>query len=160
MDLTLSSLQTNVSPVIDTDRLSATLVSSRINNPFDPNTAKLAVGDSHDAVYISRIADLTNPSGSIKVYFEGYRPPNSQIKVLYRVRPVGTATPIEELGFDFFPAENAKIPATTERQLFREYEYEVSGLNFDQYQIKVVFVSPNQAYSPIIKDIRAIALAV
>jgi hypothetical protein len=160
MDLTLSSLETNVSPVIDTDRLSATLVSSRINNPSDPNTAKLAVGDSHDAVYISRIADLTNPSGSIKVYFEGYRPPNSQIKVLYRVRPVGTATPIEELGFDFFPTEDAKIPATTERQLFREYEYEVSGLNFDQYQIKVVFVSPNQAYSPIIKDIRAIALAV
>ena len=160
MDLTLVSNEKNVTPVIDTDRLSATLVSSRINNPSDPNTAKLAVGDGHDAVYITRIADLTNPSGSIKVYFEGYRPPNSQIKVLYRVRPVGTTTPIEELGFDFFPTEDAKIPATTERQLFREYEYEVSGLNFDQYQIKVVFVSPNQAYSPIIKDIRAIALAV
>ena len=160
MDLTLTSEKSTISPVIDTARMSTTLVSNRINNPSDPNTAKLAVGDTHDAVYISRVADLTNPSGSIKVYFTGYRPPNSSIKVLYRVRPVGTSTPIEELGFDFFPTADAKIPATTENRLFREYEYEVSGLNFDQYQIKVVFVSPNQALCPVIRDIRAIALAV
>ena len=57
-------------------------------------------------------------------------------------------------------ADFAKIPATTERELYFEYEYEVSGLSFDQYQIKIVFVSPNQAYSPIVKDFRAIALAV
>ena len=73
---------------------------------------------------------------------------------------VGSATPIDELGFEFFPTDTAKVPTTTEREIFREYEYEVSGLNFDQYQIKVVFVSPNQAYAPIIKDLRAIALAV
>ena len=64
------------------------------------------------------------------------------------------------LDINFFDIGDATIPETTENQVFSEYEYEVSGLNFDQYQIKVVFVSPNQAYSPIIKDFRAIALAV
>ena len=160
MDLTMTSDLPTLSPVIDLDRMSATLISNRINNPTDINSAKLPVGDAHDAVYITRTANLTNPSGSIKVYFSGYRPPNSLIKVLYRVRPVGSATPIDELGFEFFPTDTAKVPTTTEREIFREYEYEVSGLNFDQYQIKVVFVSPNQAYAPIIKDLRAIALAV
>jgi len=160
MDLTMTSEKTTISPVIDTDRLSATLVSNRVNSPADPNTAKLAVGDGHDAVYITRVATLTNPSGSIKLYFAGYRPPNSEIKVLYRVRPVGSSVPIEQLGFDFFPTTGAKIPATSEREIYKSYEYEVSGLSFDQYQIKVVFVSPNQALVPIIKDLRAIALAV
>ena len=160
MDLTLSSAKSTISPVIDTDRMSITLVSNRINNPADPNTAKLSVGDGHDAVYITRVADLVNPSGSIKLYFTGYRPPNTFIKVLYRIRPVGSTTPIEDLGFEFFPTTNAKIPTTSETEIFSEYEYEVSGLNFDQYQIKVVFVSPNQALTPIIRDIRAIALAV
>ena len=160
MDLTMTTEKTTISPVIDTDRMSVTLVSNRVNNPADPNTAKLSVGDDHDAVYITRTATLTNPSGSIKLYFAGYRPPNSEIKVLYRVRPVGSSVPIEQLGFDFFPSAGSKIPATSEREIYRSYEYEVSGLSFDQYQIKVVFVSPNQALVPIIKDLRAIALAV
>ncbi len=160
LDLTMISDKTNISPVIDTDRLSATLVSNRINNPADVNSANLAVGDKHEAVYITRTADLTNPSGSIKLYFTGYRPPNTTIKVLYRVRPIGSTTPIEELGFNFFPAEGSNIPVTSETQIFSEYEYEVSGLNFDQYQVKVLFVSPNQSLVPIIKDLRAIALAV
>ena len=76
------------------------------------------------------------------------------------MKPVGGSDPIEKLGYSFFPASGSEVPETTENQVFNEYEYEVSGLNFDQYQIKVVFISPNQAYSPIIKDFRAIALAV
>ena len=32
-----------------------TTVMNRINNPDDPNTAKLSTGDSHDAVYITRL---------------------------------------------------------------------------------------------------------
>ena len=160
MDLTLTSNKGNISPVIDTDRMSITCVSNRINNPSDPNTAKLAVGDEHDGVYISRVANLTNPSGSIKVYFAGFRPPGSEIKVLYRVRPVGSTDPISKLGYEFFPSTAASVPAATESEIFNEFEYEVSGLSFDQYQIKIVFVSSNQAYSPIIKELRAIALAV
>jgi len=160
MDLTLISDKENLSPVIDTERLSITCVSNRINNPSDENTARLASGDEHEAAYITRPANLVNPSKSLKVYFSGYRPTGSTIKVLYRVRPVGGSDSLESLGYNFFDIGDANIPETTENQVFSEYEYEVSGLNFDQYQIKVVFVSPNQAYSPIIKDFRAIALAV
>ena len=66
------------------------------------------------------------------------------------------------MGYEYFPtdADSAKIPAPTERELFQEYEYEVTGLSFDQYQIKVVFVSADQSLAPVISDLRAIALAV
>ena len=160
LDLTLTSNKGNVSPLIDTDRMSMTTVMNRINSPANPNTAKLSVGDLHDAVYITRSADLVNPSGAIKVLFTGYRPANTFIKVLYRVRPTGSTDPIETFGFEFFPDAGANVPPTTEKTIFKDYEYEVSGLNFDQYQIKIVFTSPNQSLTPILQDLRAIALAV
>lgn len=160
MDVALTSESSTVSPVIDTDRMSITMVSNRINNPTDANTALLATGDLHDAVYITKVATLTNPSSSIKLLFSGYRPPNTFIKPLYRVLPTGSTTPIESSGYTYFPTADATIPTTTDTEEYFDYEYEVSGLDFTQYQIKIVFVSGNQAYTPIIKDLRAIALAV
>ena len=151
---------TLVSPILDTDRMSLTLVSSRINSPADPNTALLPFGDTHEAVYITKAADLVNPSSSIKLIFSAYRPANTFIKPLYRVLPSGSTDPIESLGWQYFDTQDAKIPDTTEEVEFFDYEYEVTGLDFSQYQIKIVFVSPNQAYSPVIRDLRAIALAV
>ena len=130
LDLSLTSNRANVSPVLDTDRMSMTTVMNRINNPDDPNTAKLSTGDSHDAVYITRAADLSNPSGAIKVLFAGYRPDESFIKVLYRVRPTGSTDSIETFGFEFFPDNQAVIPAPTQQIVLKDYEYEVSGLNF------------------------------
>ena len=159
LDLTLSSNNPNISPVIDTDRLSTILVMNRINQPADDSSSLLSVGDENAAVYITRTAALTNTSGALKIYFTGYRPPGTNIRVLYRVRPAGNTAAIETFGFNYFD-DPESIPGTTELRQFREYEYEVSGLNFDQYQIKIVLQSPNQAYVPVLKDLRAIALAV
>ena len=158
--MTLFSEKDNVSPVIDTDRMSITTISQRINAPTDPTTAQLPIGDEHNGCYITKIADLVNPSSSIKLIFAGYRPPNTEIKPLYRVLPSGSTDSIDSLGWEFFDTSNAKIPQTSDIVQYNDYEYEVAGLDFTQYQIKIVFVSPNQAYSPIIKDLRAIALAV
>ena len=160
LDMTLTSELNNISPVIDTDRMSATLISSRINSPADPNTAKLAFGDEHEAAYITKVATLTNPSSSIKLMFAGFRPPNTFIKPLYRVLPTGSTDSIQSQGYQFFPTGDAQIPDTTETEEFFDYEYEVSGLNFSAYQIKIVLVSSNQALVPLLKDFRAIALAV
>ena len=160
LDLTMFSEMDNVTPVVDTDRMSITTISNRINAPSDTTTATLPVGDEHNGVYITKVADLTNPSSSIKLMFAGYRPSNTHIKPLYRVLPSGSTDPIESLGWQYFDTQDAKIPDTTEEVEFFDYEYEVTGLDFSQYQIKIVFVSPNQAYSPVIRDLRAIALAV
>ena len=160
LDLNLTSTDSNVSPIIDTDRMSIILTSNRINNPSNVDSAKLPVGDEHEAAYITKIADLTNPSSSIKLIFSGYRPPDTLIKPLYRVLPSGSTDSIEKYGFEFFPTNDATIPNTTELEEYREYDYEVSGLDFTQYQIKVLFVSANQASIPRISDLRAIALAI
>jgi hypothetical protein len=42
---------------------------------------------------------------------------------------------------------------------FREYEYTAEGLNFEQFQVKIILQSDNQASVPIIQEFRTIALA-
>ena len=161
LDLSLGSEKSNVSPVIDTDRLSVILTSNRINSPSNINSALLPVGDEHEAAYITRVATLTNPSGAIKLMFSGHRPPDTHIKPLYRVLPAGSTDNIEALGWEFFPTGgDSVIPPTTEEEVYRDYAYEISGLDFTQYQVKILFVSQNQATIPKIMDLRAIALAV
>ena len=112
----------------------------------------------HDAVYIGKAATLENPSSSIKLYFQDCT--YTFIKPLYRILPTGSTDPIESCGYQYFPTTDATIPPTTDLEDYFDYEYEVSGLDFTQYQIKIVFVSSNQAYTPIIRDLRAVALAV
>jgi hypothetical protein len=73
---------------------------------------------------------------------------------------VGSNDNIEETQFSLFPTEGASIPGTTVNEQYFEYKYEVDGLKFDQFQIKIVFVSKNQSYVPSLQDLRAIALAV
>ena len=160
MDLTLTSDKDNVSPMIDTDRMSVILTSNRINSPTNINSTLLPVGDEHEAVYITKVATLSNPSGAIKLLFSAFRPPDTFIKPLYRVLPAGSTDDIETLGWSFFPTGDASIPGTTEEEVYRDYEYEVSGLDFSEYQIKVLFVSQNQANIPRLMDFRAIALAI
>ena len=161
MDLTLTSDNKNVSPVIDTDRLSITLTSNRINSPSNATTTSLLPnGDEHEAIYITKLVELENTSGAVKVMFGGYRPPNTEFKVLYRVLPEGSSEPISNIGYEMFPTEDAQIPLTSEQEIFSDYSYEVSGLEFSAFQIKIVFESPNQAHVPMIKDFRAIALAI
>lgn len=160
MELTLRSSKEYVTPYIDLDRTSLITTMNRINEPSIGNLATVATGDDHSAVYITKIANLANKSGAIKLVFTAYRPENTTIEALYRVRPVGSTQPLEEVGFTFFPTEGASIPGTTRYEQFLEYSYEISGLKFDQYQIKIIMKSPNQSKVPVLQDFRAIALAI
>jgi len=159
MDITMETTVDNLSPIIDTDRFSIITTGNRINSPSNPDNARLAKGDPHEAVYISKIAELTNPSGAIKLLFTANRPIDTEIKVLYRVLPDDSNDSIETFGFEYFPEPADGTPEATDIETFRDYEYEVDGIKFKQYQIKILFVSANQAYSPVIQDLRAIALA-
>lgn len=156
---TFESMTDNVTPYIDLDRTSVITTTSRINNPLDPNVATKATGDGHEAVYLTKVARLTNPARSIKVIFSAYRPSGSVIDVLYKAVAPGSGQEIDEIGYEFFPSDTASIPSPTDSVLYQDYEYEVSGLEFNAYQIKIVMRSSNQALVPIVKEFRAIALA-
>jgi len=56
------------------------------------------------------------------------------------------------------------VPSDDNPDVFREYSYLEGGLGgispaFTQFQIKIVFKSNNSCKVPVIRDIRAIAMA-
>jgi len=163
MQLLMSSSTSLLTPIVDLDRCSIITTSSRINNPDNWQLSEQFIGDPHDAVYITRMVSLDNQvSRSIHVYFDAYRPPESDFKVLYRIVPPGFSGDENTISWEFFNETGGPDALVTpsNRVQFKSYVYSVSGIEFSKYQIKIVMTSTNQAYVPQIKYFRAIATAI
>ena len=178
-EATLSTTDTNVSPSINVFTSSILTESSRINKPitnFKTDRRSNLNDDPHDMVYLTKEIGLENPSTSIKTIFAANRPPNSDIRVLYRLKRDDSSEfdkkfelmpgfkNTDAAGFTINPKDNdgssdVKIPASLVGE-FIDYEYTVDNLPpFTAFQIKVVFMSTYQADSPEIIDFRTIAVA-
>ena len=173
MLIDLSTEKSTLSPVVDLDRCSLITTTNRINKwPGGPNpygqqsqidtsqdVSTLPFGDQNDAVYITRLARLIRESRSLRVDFQMSRPPESEVRIYYRVFNSGTNEDVDSSGWTLMPLPLQYDSSPSEEILWKDYYYEVSGLNFNAFQIKIVMRSSNQARIPLIADLRAIALA-
>lgn len=160
LELLLQTNNSKLTPVIDLDRCSVITTTNRINNPADPNGALLATNDPHDATYITRMISLDNQiSSTLKVYFDAWRSPETNFKVLYRVVPPGFSGDEETLAWAFFNTDGGPDKSVNPESevVFRPYEYTDTGLEFVKFQIKIDMTSTTQAKVPQIKYFRAIA---
>ena len=186
MEINLS-LQTdfeNVSPVVDTERMTVYAIANRVNKidsssdvfPSDeyvPSTEP--DGDNNEAVYCTKKATLAQAATSLKVFFAANRDNEAQIKVLYKILRSDDAADFDELGWRFFNDGEAipGLPDTVTnpslgRDDFQEYLY-TAGVTDDgigdpldpfiAFAIKIVMQTSNSAEPPRIKDFRAMALA-
>jgi hypothetical protein len=162
MELLMTSSSDLVSPIVDLDRSSLITTSNRINNPDNWVAAEQFVGDPHSAVYITKMISLDNQiSRSIKVYFDAYKPANTNFRVCYRIVPTGFSGNENTLSWTFFNSDGGpdKAVLPDNSYIFRPYEYSAFGLEFTKFQIKICMSSPNQAEIPQFKYFRALALA-
>ena len=181
----LFTADSNVSPVIDMERVSAILTSNRINNPVStwPGTDQISLGtrkefgDPNSAIYVSNDINLANSATSLKVLFSAVRPNTSEIRVMYKLLRKDS----DDLNtvYEFFPgyenidsagqivdplANNGNpdqnIESSSTRNNFKDYEYSIDQLpEFDGFAIKIIMTGTDQSKVPLIKDLRAIALA-
>jgi hypothetical protein len=178
--ITISSSRENLTPVIDTARMTFVAVGNRlnkINSSADvyPTTDYVAStspdGDQNAAIYMTKRVTLENPATAIKVFFGAYRHTTADIKVLYKVLRTDDASNFDDLGWTYFNtsgADDAATPASLTRNNFREYKY-TAGVTDDgigtaldefiQFSIKIVMQGTNASEVPIVKDLRCIALA-
>lgn len=160
-EITAATENENISPVIDLDRTSLITTTNRINNlGNDISNSRKAFGDLNKAIYVSKFVELANPANSLKVMFSANLHPYTDIKVMYKIVPVGTSLSVDEIGFEYFNTTggpDASI-AKTERFELHDFDYTVNSLNFTSFQIKIIMTSQNQAYVPVVKDFRVIAL--
>ena len=167
----LVSVSKYISPVIDTKRNSVISIENTINN-LTTNETNAEGGDA-TARYITRRVNLKDgfDATDLTVYMTANRQSGSTISVYYKVlSQTDTAT------FDSRPwvlmgeTTNANNVSASQDE-YLELEYSPTGANVDYtsnsvtysdfkiFAVKIVMTSTSTSKVPLIKDLRAIALA-
>ena len=167
--VTLSTKNTKVSPVLDTQRMSAFTITNRLNNPTSGNTPDFvadtaSTGTSTSATYCTKSIVLETASTSLDVRLTSNVRSTSKVKMYYRIIGSEDDTTIGKVSWTPFNTdgeEDITVTPAEDNTSFREYKYSVSGLkDFTTFQLKIGMTGSISSYPPKIKDMRAIALAV
>lgn len=173
MEVEIASGDNFISPVIDLQRSSLTLVDNVIDKQDSAATSGFNVplnfvnetqpsGGSSAAKHITTVTTLAQSAVGLKVLLTANRPKAAGIDLYYRVSSeselINTKNWVKVL-----PETNN--PSDENTSVFREYEYLVGGKggqlkSFIKFQLKIVMTSTNSAKVPVIKDLRTIALSV
>ena len=184
MRLSLGTIDTRLSPVIDAQRVSTILVSNRVNNIISDyatdGRVKTFLNDPTACQYISKEIGLENPATSIKILLGAHIHTDANVRAFYAIgdkqsfEPIFTPFP----GFDNLNSRgeliNAQdsdgqsdkfVPKTNQYGFgdtsnFKDYAFTADDLPaFRYYRIKILLVGTSQVYVPRIKDLRVMALA-
>jgi hypothetical protein len=135
LDIGLSTLRSNLSPVIDFDRLSAIAVGNRINNVDSssdvyPTTDFVAStepeGDQNAFIYITKRIPLENPATALKVFFAAHKHSSAEIKVLFKTLRSDSADDFDEIGYEFFNTTgttDSTVQSSLDEDDFQQYLY-------------------------------------
>ena len=175
--LTLSTTKENLSPVIDTQRMGVIAVQNRLNRvdalldlySADYNsdtiladqykTSTASEGDNNAAVYMTRKVTLENAATALKVIFDAVLFSSANIKVYYKTLQADDTTQFEDLSWNYMTIDKS-VSESKGYTDFREYAYEASSLeNYIAFAIKIVMQGTKTTEVPLIRDFRAIALA-
>jgi len=179
LEVSFSTGDPKVSPMIDLDRVNIITIMTRLNKPVSnystDSRVNSLIDDPHAAIYVSKIIKLKQSSDNLKVLFDAYRDYSSDIRIMYRL--LRNDSPFEQQFFELFPGytnidnngsiidpkNNNGLPdkfisPSTNRLDFGSYEFTADNLPlFSGFQIKILMSGSNQALYPRIKDLRVIA---
>jgi hypothetical protein len=143
-NIQLSTNDSKVSPVVDLQRTSMLA----LENVIDMNDA---------AQHITTPVIIEDSAVGVKVIFGANRPEGAELEV-YVKTATDDATLVNaqwvEVDID------TAIPSDDNTNTFREYSYTAETEPFTVFQVKVVMKTTNSSKSPVITDLRTIALAV
>jgi hypothetical protein len=185
MRLTLGTVDTRLSPVLDTQRISVILTSNRVNSIIENYTTDARVNtineDPSAFQYISKEISLENPASSIKIVLDAHINSYSDIRAFYAIRensnldsifiPFPGYKNLDQRGqiinfedndgsSDKFVSSPTDVGFLSSEIAYKEYTFTIDQLSpFKFYRIKLVLTSTNQVYVPRVKNLRVIALA-
>ena len=183
MRLNLNTVDSRISPVIDTQRMSAVLTSNRVNDVISDyasdNRVKTVFDDPTACQYISNEIVLENPASSIKILLSGHIDETSDIRAFYSVsenvgdEPIFTPFPgyknlnrfgevINEENSDGRPdtlvARSNTSSFSESNTEYKDYTFTIDNLpSFKIYRIKLVLTSTDQVFVPKVRDLRVLA---
>jgi hypothetical protein len=183
--LTLETTNSKVTPVIDTQRISAIFTSNRVNDEIENYATDARVNsifeDPSAFQYISGETTLETPASSIKIILDAHINLYSDIRAFYAISDNQNSEPIfipfpgydnlnsrgEIINFedsdgssDKFISSSSTLGFIPQELEYREYTFTADELPaFRSYRIKLVMTSTNQVYVPRVSNLRVIALA-
>ena len=160
-----------------------TLINNIINSPIsnystDPRVNSINE-DPNKFMYVSNEIRLENSATSIKVILDGYISVNSDIRVFYSIGE-NSNTFVPFPGYSNIDSNDGStidvrssdgspdiLTVKQDRLLhepkfddFISYEFTATELGeFKNFKIKIIGTTTNQAYPPLIRNLRSIALA-
>ena len=185
MRLLFNTVDSRISPMIDGQRASVILTSNRVNNVVDNYATNQGVKtfkeDPTACQYVSKEITLENPASSIKVILSAHINEGAEVRALYSINNTAGVEPV----FNLFPGypnldnlgriidsqENTGLSdrLVTKSNIeqfdnfgldFKEYTFTMDNLpTFNNYRIKLLLTSNSQAFVPMVRDLRVIALA-
>ena len=163
-----------VSPYIDAQRMSCVLTNNMVdkqinsaatgyNVPLNYQVETNALSGSWLSKHITVPVTLAEFAVGLKILLAANRPSVSDFKLYYRTDVDDTNGNIFDADWTLLAAENT-VPSDDNPDRFREYSYLAGGAGgsldaFSMFQLKIVFESTNSSKVPIIRDLRAIAMA-
>ena len=185
MTLNLNTSDTRVSPVIDTERISAILTSNRVGKLISNFATDNRVDSLTDAPssfqYISKENRLQTSATSIKIILDAHINEYSDLRAFYAISENEGFEPIfvpfpgfnnlnekgQVISIDesdgrsdvFVPLSDASGFVSSDLQ-YKEYNFSINDLPaFKSFRIKLIGTSTNQAYAPRVTSLKVIALA-
>lgn len=115
-----------------------------------------ASGGSAYSKYITRQVDFVNPSSSIKFFVDVSKPANGSLEFYYKTKLAGDNTNLKDV--EYTKIDSVTIP-TSQSGEFYEVSKQVDNIpGFTSLVLKIVFKAADGANSPIIKNLRIVAL--
>jgi len=158
----------NLSPVIDTKRMSCHLIQNRLTNPTSGATPDFveettSTGGSAAAKYITRPIILENSSTSLDIRLSANIRATSSVKMYYRVTSADDVRLLSDVAWVAFNTTgdpDKSVSPADDDITFKEQQYSDAGIPaFTAFALKIVLTGTNSSYPPLIKDMRGIALA-
>ena len=172
----------DVSPIIDLQRNNAILVNYLIDNQVDsdgasPNTTTNKPTNFVDETsplsgtsmskQITKVVNMSDQANGLRITIEAYKPPAASFDVYYRTAPDPEvdmySLPWVEIEPDAIQGDNLVQISEDQELNYNEWVYTPGGVDgdlpgFTSFQLKIVLKTTNTSQTPIIDNIRAIAL--
>jgi len=164
LELTLSTNNPDVSPVVDLENPNAILISNLVDDNVDnfetDSRPKIPGSDPNTAIYETKMINLEFVSNSLFVQFDGHREAEGDIRLFYKlIRGDGDDDHATYIPFNNDGSSDSPVNPNRTRDTFSEYKFTAENTaQFKSFMIKVVMTSTNQAKPPRVKNFRAIAL--
>jgi hypothetical protein len=129
-------------------------------------------GSSAASKYVTKEVVLDTPGTSLDCKITANLFNNTDIKILYKIKPDGSTTDMNTISWEYFNGTGysdnigniipsnlkALSPSSEDLDSYIEYAYTATNLKpFKAFAIKIVFAGTNPALAPRLEDVRVIA---